>query len=149
MADLSRYTLPCDLPNFQQSAPRGDGWQIAPNHDPRHDSALTWQNSATGESIVCPAIWYNAPASSYAATLRYNAESSDRSAARMEADSKSWSASDAEHMRRQARRLRAMAMLCDRNPTVPAGAIDMRGLSNPGTPRDVEAATVEAIEAGN
>jgi len=141
------YVLPCDLPNFQQSAPRGEGWQLVPNVDPRHETALTWRNAETGESVVCPAIWYNAPASSYATGLRFSAARSDESAARVEAEGKPWSANEAEHMRRQARRLRAMALLCDRSPAAPAGAIDFRGLSDPMTSRDVEDSTVAAIEA--
>lgn len=141
------YVLPCNLPNFQQSAPRGDGWRLVDNEDPRHVAALTWHNAETGESIVCPSIWYNAPASSYARSLRYSAERSDECAARKDEEGKPWSASEAEHFRRQARRLRAMAMLCDRSPDAPAGSIDFRGLSDPTTPRNVEDSTVAAIEA--
>lgn len=142
------YVLPCNLPNFQQSAPRGDGWELVSNDDPRHIAALTWRNATTGESIVCPSIWYNAPARIYAIGLRYNAERSGESAAHKDAEGKPWSAREADHMRRQARRLRAMAMLCDRSPDVPAGSVDFRGLSDPTIPRDAEDSTVAAIERG-
>ncbi|TPI86407.1 hypothetical protein [Mesorhizobium sp. B2-8-9] len=144
---MGAYILACNLPNFQQSAPRGDAWKLAPNDDPRHVSALTWNNAETGESIVCPSIWYNAPAASYARSLRYGAERNDECAAYKATENKPWSAREAEANRHQARRLRAMALLCDRTPDAPAGSIDFRGLSDPTTPHDIETATIAAIEA--
>lgn len=137
------YVLPCNLPNFQQNAPDGAGWKV----DKSAGHQMTWRNESTGESIVCPAIWYNLPASDYAKGLRFNAARSDECAAHKDSEGKPWSLSDAERNRQQARRLRAMALLCDRKPDIPAGNIDFRGLDDPTTPRDVEAATVAAIEA--
>ncbi|AMX93681.1 MULTISPECIES: hypothetical protein [Mesorhizobium] len=145
---MTGYILPCNLPNFDQSAPRGEGWRIASNDEPQHAGVLTWLNPATGESVVCPSIWYNLPAVRYAVSLRYDAERNDESAVRKDSEGMAWSAGEAVRSRRQARRLRAMALLCDRNPAIPAGNIDFRGLSDPITPPDVELATVEAIEAG-
>lgn len=142
---MSGYILPCNLPNFQQSAPRGDDWR----HIPSAVHQMTWANEKTGETVVCPSIWYNLPAADYAKGLRYNAERNDECAAYKDKEGKPWSADEAARNRQQARRLRAMALLCDRNPNAPAGSIDFRGLSDPSTPRDIEAATVEAIEAGH
>jgi len=149
------YVLPCNLPNFQQSAPRGDEWKFVDEGSPHGAGQVTWRNVDTGETIICPAIWYTFPAKRYAATLRWNADRSEENALRKLQEDvpetlrnlKPWDITEAEQMRRQARRLRAMAMLCDRNPDAPAGAIDFRGLSDPITPRDVEDSTVAAIEA--
>lgn len=148
------YVLPCNLPNFQQSAPRGPEWQFVEEGSPHRAGQVTWRNVETGETIVCPAVWYTFPGSRYAATLRWNAERSEESARRKLQEDvpeslrtvKPWDIHDAADMRRQARRLRAMAMICDRSPDAPAGSIDFRGLSDPSTPRDVEIATIEAIE---
>lgn len=142
------YIAPCDLPNFRQSVPSDGTWRLVPNGDPRHQANLTWENIDTGETVVVPHIWYNSRAAAYAASLRYGADRSNESAARQEQEGKPWSSREAERMREQSRRLRAMAILCDRNPDVPASRIDFRGLSDPITPRDVEIATVEAIERG-
>lgn len=139
---MSGYVLPCNLPNFQQSAPRGDEWRVEPNASHQ----MTWKNQKTGETIICPSIWYNLPASEYAKGLRWNAERSDECAAYQDTAGKPWSKGEAESYRLQARRLRAMAMLCDRNPHVAAGAIDFRGLSDPTTPRETEIRVIEEIE---
>lgn len=142
---MSGYVLPCNLPNFQQSAPRGDEWRV----DPSASHQMTWKNQDTGETIVCPSIWYNLPAESYAKDLRYNAERNDECAAYKDTEGKPWSNGEAERSRHQARRLRAMALLCDRNPHVAAGSIDFRGLSDPITPRETEVEIIQDIEAGN
>lgn len=145
---MTAYVLPCNLPNFQQNAPKGEGWKLVPNEDPRHGAALTWRHDETGKTIVCPSIWYNAPASSYAKALRFNADRSDESATYKDGEGKPWSAGEARHMRQQARRLRAMAALCDRAPDNPAGAINFHGLSDPLTSRDRELLIIESIERG-
>lgn len=142
------YVAPCDLPNFRQSVPSEGTWRLVPNGDPRHQANLTWENAETGETVVVPHIWYNSRASAYAASLRYGAEISDENAKRQEQEGKPWSRMEADRMRRQSRRLRAMATLCDRNPDLPSSRIDFRGLSNPITPTDAEIAIVEAIERG-
>lgn len=141
------YILPCNLPNFRQSAPRGAEWRFVEEGNPHRAAQVTWRNIQTGETVVCPAIWYNLPGSRYAKSLRYNAERSDECAAHKEAEGKPWSAGEVLHLRRQARRLRAMALLCGRSPDAPASHIDFRGLDDPTTPRDVEDSTVAAIEA--
>ncbi len=89
---------------------------------------------------------YNAPASRHADYLRYSAERSDASAARHRAEAKPWSESEAAHMERQARRLRAMAKLCDMRPGSPLREIDMRGLTDPTLDRAIEAEIVAQIE---
>jgi hypothetical protein len=148
------YVMPCMLPNFRQSVPSDGEWRICDAS--RHSGQNEWQNVATGETVIVPAIWYNAPASSYARTLRFNAEGSEQSAKRKRQEDvpaslrnlKPWDIRDAERFEHQARRLRAMAALCDRNPTVPAGRIDFRGLKDPTTPNDAELTVIEAIERG-
>lgn len=140
------YVLPCNRPEFRQGVPSGGNWRLAGDGEPQHPGGINWINADTGEHVFCPAIWYNLPAASYAKSLRYGAERSDECAAHKEAEGKPWSARDAAQNRRQARRLRAMAMLCDRSPDIPASHIDFRGLDDPTTPRDVEDSTVAAIE---
>ena len=92
-------------------------------------------------------MWYDLTPDQYAEFLRYSAERSDRSALRIEAENKPWSAGDAHRMRRQARRLRAMALLCDAADAGRVGYVDMRRLNDPTCPRDLEDETVAAIEA--
>lgn len=95
-------------------------------------------------------MWYNLTPAQYAESLRYYAKRSDESAAHRRAEGKPWSRHDAERMERQARRLRAMAILCDRSAAKRAGGIDFQRLSDPTLDRETEAATVAAIlESGN
>lgn len=149
------YILPCNLPNFRQSAPRGAEWQFVEEENPHRAAQVTWRNIKTGETVVCPAIWYTFPAGRYAENLRWQAERCDESAKRKLQEDvpeslrtlKPWDIGEAADMRRQARRLRAMAIICDRTPDIPAGSVDFCGLSDPTTPRDVEEATIAAIEA--
>lgn len=75
--------------------------------------------------------WYDLPPPGYARGLRYHAERSDETATRIEGGGKSWSAGDADRYRRQARRLRAMALLCDASPAARAGEVDFLGMTNP------------------
>lgn len=139
------YVPLCNLPNFTQSVP-GDGvWRLKP--DSAH-GGLTWENVETGASVAVPSIWYNQPGRTYANSLRYNAERSEESAKRLDNEPHAWSRRDADYMHHQARRLRAMALLCDRHPEKPAGHIDFRGLSDPTTPRHLEAEICAAIEQG-
>lgn len=90
-------------------------------------------------------MWYDLTPADYAKGLRYGAERSDESAARRLAEGKPWSPHDAAYMRRQARRLRAMAMLCDRSTATRAGDVDFRRLNDPSVPREQEDATVAEI----
>lgn len=75
--------------------------------------------------------WYDLPPASYARGLRYHAERSDEVATRIESGGKPWSAGDADRYRRQARRLRAMALLCEASQAATAGAVDFLGMTNP------------------
>jgi hypothetical protein len=146
------YTPLCNLPNFQQGVPSAGTWKCAGSFN----GGLRWDDLETRKTVLVPHIWYNSPGSSYAETLRWNAARSEENARRKLQEDvpeslrklEPWDRIGAEDMRRQARRLLAMAMLCDRFPDMPASHIDFRGLHDPTTPRDVEAATVEAIERG-
>lgn len=91
-------------------------------------------------------MWYDLPPSEYAKGLRFRADRNDESATRKEAEGKPWSTADASHFRRQARRLRAMATLCDRSNSASAGDVDFRRLSDPTLPRDDEDTVVSDIE---
>lgn len=91
-------------------------------------------------------MWYNQSPASYATALRYSAERSDRGAARRRAEGKPWSEGDAIHLERQARRLRAMALLCDRSSAARAGDVDFLGLDNPSQSREAEDAAVLKAE---
>ncbi|WP_269581934.1 hypothetical protein [Roseibium sp. Sym1] len=139
------YTPLYQQPGFRQSVPSEGTWQHVPKDG---FGGITWRNADTGETVVCPVIWYTLPGKTYATSLRFNAVRAEQSAERREAEGMPWSAGDAEKMRQDARRLRAMAMLCDRSPDYPAGSIDFRGLSDPTTPKDVQDTIVTDIEAG-
>ena len=91
-------------------------------------------------------MWYYNSPKEYANWLRFGAEGSDASAARREAEGKPWSAREAELFRRQARRLRAMAMLCERSTAARAGDIDFRRLHDPTLSDDESDETVSQIE---
>jgi hypothetical protein len=91
--------------------------------------------------------WYDLPPSGYARGLRYHAARSDESAARKEAEGKSWSVGEAERYRRQARRLRAMALLCDASAAATAGGVDFLGMTDPSQPRDAEDAAIARAES--
>lgn len=138
-------------PNFSQSAPRGPNWaRVAAAKDGNNYSgAAVFINSKTGEEAACPAgIWYNLPPADYAKGLRFNAERNDDCAAHKDREGKPWSAGEAGRNRHQARRLRAMALLCDRSGALTAGEVNFLGLTDPGTPRDREEQTCAAIETG-
>lgn len=76
-------------------------------------------------------MWYDQPPIEYAKGLRYNADRSDETADRCEKEGKPWSQSEVEHFRRAARRLRAMALLCDRSRATRAGDVNFLGMSSP------------------
>lgn len=75
--------------------------------------------------------WYDLAPSSYARGLRYSADRSEDSAKHKEAEGKSWSAGEALRYHRQARRLRAMALLCDASSAATAGKVDFLGMTDP------------------
>lgn len=76
-------------------------------------------------------MWYDASPAEYAKTLLYGAERSERSARHYDTEGKPWSPREAEYMRRQARRLRAMATLCEASKATRAGDVDFLGMSDP------------------
>lgn len=92
---------------------------------------------------------FNSPASEHAKYLRFAAENSDRSAQRHREQGKPWSEGEAKYMDRQARRLRAMALLCDANPTARTGDINFMRLTDPSLPQEDEQIIVAEIEARN
>lgn len=84
-------------------------------------------------------MWYDLHPTAYAVGLRYSAANSDKSAVRRLSEGRPWSPGEAEHFRLQARRLRAMALLCENSSATRAGDVDFRGLSDPTTSKeDVE-----------
>lgn len=76
-------------------------------------------------------MWYDANPAEYAKALLYNAERSEQSARHHDTEGKPWSPREAEHMRRQARRLRAMALLCEASGAGRAGDVDFLGMTKP------------------
>lgn len=92
------------------------------------------------------APWYDLPPKAYAESLRFYADRSERNADRVAAEGKPWSAGNAEYFRRQARRLRAMARLCDASTASRAGAVDFLGLQYPALSRDAENAAIAKAE---
>ena len=91
--------------------------------------------------------WYDLPPAKYAEGLRYGADRSDESAKRREAEGRAWSAGEAAHFRRQARRCRAMALLCENSKASHAGDVDFRRLNDPSFPMEDEQRVVAQIEA--
>jgi hypothetical protein len=91
--------------------------------------------------------WYDLPPKEYARGLCYAADRSDESAGSKEAEGKSWSRDDAARYRRQARRLRAIATLCDRSDAAKAGTVDFLGLSDPAQSREAEMMAIAKAEA--
>lgn len=92
-------------------------------------------------------MWYDLAPRDYAKGLRFKADRSDECAACRLAESKPWSPGEAMHFTRQARRLRAMALLCDRSEAATAGDMDFRGLHDPTLPREEEDRVIAEIEA--
>lgn len=91
--------------------------------------------------------WWNLTPTEYAKGLRFGAERSGESAARMRAQGRTYSEHDAHHLERQARRLRAMALLCDVAKCATAGAVDFLGMANPGQGEAAEAWAINQAHA--
>ena len=142
------YIAAYQHPGFDQTGPSGPDWERRQtDRDGRtYWGALIYANRVTGEERVAPSIWYNLSPAEYAKGLRFNAERSDESAAYKDAEGKPWSPAEAARSRRQARRLRAMATLCDRSDALRAGDVDFRRLNDPSLSADAEADTVAQIE---
>lgn len=92
-------------------------------------------------------MWYDQTPAEYAKCLRFNAERSDRAADVKLAECKPWSRGEAEHFRRQARRLRAMALIAEHSTEARAGDVDFRKLHDPTLRPEREAGVVAAVEA--
>lgn len=127
---------------FAQGVPRGEGWKRIGSGGGK----LLFANAA-GDRLAVPAVWYNFSPAERARAIRWNAERCDECAAHHDAEAKPWSPNDAAFWRRQARRLRAMAKLCDLSTAETAGEVDFRGLDNPGTSQAAEDETIREIEA--
>lgn len=80
-------------------------------------------------------MWYEQSPSSYAKGLRYGADRSDESAKRYDVSTDRYAPREAIWMRAQARRLRAMALLCDESNALTAGDIDFHNLHDPSVPK--------------
>lgn len=95
-------------------------------------------------------MWYDSTPAEHAKWLRFRAAENDASEARWRArqSKEPWAAGEADFFRGQARRLRAMALLCERStaPRVGGGGVDFRGLSDPTQPLGVRDAVVAEIE---
>jgi hypothetical protein len=92
-------------------------------------------------------MWYNLTPSEYAVTLHWYAARSDEGADAQDKLDVSWGPRTAERLRHQARRLRAMAMLCERSVLSQAGDVDFHDLHSPALTREQEVAIIEEIEA--
>jgi len=91
-------------------------------------------------------MWYDQTPAEYAHTLRWYAARDDESVAARRAAPGHHFEHDIRHTERQARRLRAMALLCDRSTAATAGDMDFRGLMNPGNSWEHEEAVISQIE---
>lgn len=92
--------------------------------------------------------WYDLEPIEYARGLEYRADRSDESARRQRAQGKPWSEQEAQRYERQARRLRAMALLCVRSTATRAGDVDFLGMSDPTQTPEAEAAAIAKAEGG-
>lgn len=92
------------------------------------------------------ATWADDPPKEYAKLCRFMAERSTRSAARQRAEAKPWSEGEAKYFDLQARRCRAMALLCENSKAERAGDIDFRGLDRPELDLETQLRVIESIE---
>lgn len=92
-------------------------------------------------------MWYDLPPSEYAKSLRYGAKRCEEQAKRHAAESKPWSAHEAARSLHAARRLQAMAMLCDKSTADAAGDVDFLGMNDASQPEAEEAHAIALAEA--
>jgi len=137
------YAAAYQHPNFAQALPVGPAWEYVGCEC----GCLLYRDLSSGAQALVPAIWYNLPPADYAKTLRFNAERSDECAAHRRKEAKPWATHEAATFERQARRLRAMALLCDRSPAPCAGQVEFLGLNDPSQSREAEAMAIEHAEA--
>lgn len=93
------------------------------------------------------AMWYDLTPANYAKGLRFNADRCDQQAEHHRNDSRAWSPYEEERAVRNARRLRAMAILCDVATVDRAGEVDFLGMQCPAQTREEEDAAVACAEA--
>jgi len=99
-------------------------------------------------------MWYDMPPKEYAKSCRYSAERSDASATRIRAEIQAtWrdkpplrGEDEAKYFDRQARRCRAMALLCENSDAKRAGDVDFKGLDRPEQNLDIQLKVIKAIE---
>jgi hypothetical protein len=92
------------------------------------------------------ATWADDPPKEYAKLCRSAAERSTKSASRQRAEAKPWSEGEAKYFDQQARRCRAMALLCENSKAERAGDIDFRGLDKPELDLETQIQVIESIE---
>lgn len=90
--------------------------------------------------------WYDLQPEEYAKSLRYGADRQEECAKFKDKENKPWSAHEATINRKIARRLRAMAILCDQSNASRAGNIDFRLLNDPTISSEYEERIVTEIE---
>lgn len=110
---MAAYRMPCNEPDFRQSVPAGRWTRVA---DPLFPGQYRYLNDDTGEAVLVPAIWYNGTPKERATYLRYCADRTDEGAARIEAEAKPWSASEAASRRADAARVREQAAIYEASP---------------------------------
>jgi hypothetical protein len=96
---------------------------------------------------VIPSAWYNLTPAEYAEKLRYRAERSEETARRKREEKETCWQQDETFFKRQARRLRAMALICDHSAETRVGLVDFWGLNNPSRSLEEECAAIERAEA--
>lgn len=90
--------------------------------------------------------WYDLPPADYARGLRYRAEASEGCASHWSKQDGALATQYAERYRHQARRLRAMATLCDRSDAHRAGDVDFHDLGDPTMAHEIEEEIIREIE---
>lgn len=92
-------------------------------------------------------MWYDLTPAKYAEGLLWNAQRCDESAAYKRTEGRPWSEGEAQRSERNAKRLRAMAMLCAISTAERVGNVDFLDMDNPAQTREAEAAAIAKAEA--
>ena len=91
-------------------------------------------------------LWYDTPPKEYAKLYHAAARRSKESAARQQAEAKPWSEGEIKNFVRQARRLRAMALLCENSEAKRVGDVYFMGLDRPDFGPEIELEIIEVVE---